>query len=201
LVRQDSDMTDTVPTIEVRYSSSKLWRTAGLVAIPGIVCAFLAFGPYYASSRVVTLGFGAAFCGALSIYFLYLAIAKSGRVAFTFGSNGILDERISKEVIPWSSVEAISTWRDPSLPRESNNEDRVVLLKLKPLQATRLNITRTARLARVADGTATGSDGFQIRTGGTDVDYRRLLEVSDFYLALTKLAVRDTISSSEDGGF
>jgi hypothetical protein len=30
----------------------------------------------------------------------------------------------------------------------------------------------------------TDSEGLQIRTGGTDVDYDRLLEVSDFYLAM-----------------
>jgi hypothetical protein len=179
-------MTDTAPTIEARYASAKLWRLAAGTGIVGVVGAFLGFGPYYHSPRVVILGFGGAFCGALSIYSLYLAIAKSGKVAFTVGANGILDKRISKDVIPWSSIEAISTWRNPTLPKERNNEERVVLLKLKPVEETRLNITRTARLARITDGTVTGSDGFQIRTGGTDVDYKRLLEVSECYLALAK---------------
>jgi hypothetical protein len=176
-------MTDTAPTIEARYASAKLWRLAGGTAIVGIVCAFLGFGRYYHSPRVAILGFGAAFCGALSVYSLYLAIAKSGQVAFTVGPNGILDERISKEIIPWSSVEAISTWRDPSLPK---NAESVVLVKLSTGEATRLHITRTARLIGAMDGAVTGSDGFQVRTGGTDVGYKRLLEVSEYYLALAE---------------
>jgi hypothetical protein len=108
------------------------------------------------------------------------------------GPNGILDKRISKDLIPWSSIEAISTWRSPSLPEANGNEDRVVLLKLKTVEATRLHIVQTATLARAVDGTVTGSDGFQIRTGGTDVNYRRLLEVSEFYLASTKPAAGNT---------
>jgi hypothetical protein len=187
-------MTDTAPTIEARYSSSKLWRAAGLVAIPSMGCAALGVYAYSLTGSVVLmLGFGTAFCGALSIFFMYLAIMKSGQVAFTVGPDGILDKRVSKEVIPWNSIEAISTWRDPSLPEKNNNEDRVVLLKLKPGEATQLHITRTARLTKAADSTVTNSDGFQIRTGGTDVDYGRLLEVSESYLALPQKTASTTL--------
>ena len=74
---------------------------------------------------------------------------------------------------------------------------RTLLLTLKTVEATQLHITRTARLARAADSTVTDSDGFQIRTGGTDIDYRRLLEVSESYLALAKLATpQDTASTT-----
>src|SRR5690349_20671887 len=100
-------MSDTAPTIEAHYSSARLWRPVFGTALVSIVSALLGFGPYYNSPRVVILGFGAASCGALSLYCLYLAIAKSTRVAFTVGPSGIFVERISKDVIPWSSVEAI----------------------------------------------------------------------------------------------
>jgi hypothetical protein len=134
--------------------------------------------------------FGAIFCTALSVYCAYLAITKSGQTAFTVGPDGILDKRVSNAVIPWKSIEAISTWRDPSLPERSENDDRVVLLTLKPEEAARLQITQSARLARAVDSKVTGSDGLQIKTGGTDVDYRRLLEVIESYLELAKRAAQ-----------
>jgi hypothetical protein len=157
----------------------KLWRPAGGSALVSIVSAFLGFGPYYNSPRVVLLQFGAPFCAAVSLYFLYLAIAKSGQMAFTVGPSGILDERISKDVIPWSSVEAVSTWRSPSLPKDAEPN---VLLKLKPSEATRLNITPTARFKETMDRTVTGSDGFIIGQAVTDVSCKRLLEVIEYYL-------------------
>jgi hypothetical protein len=185
------DMIDTPPMIEVRFSSSKLWRLASLTAIPAIGCSLLAFAPYTSSRNGVgVMVFGAIFCAARSAYFAYLAIMKSGQTAFTVGTDGILDKRVSNEIIPWKSIEAISTWRDPSLPEGSENDDRVVLLTLKPEDAARLQITQAARLARAVDSEVTGSDGFQIKTGGTDVDYSRLLKVSESYLELAKLAAR-----------
>lgn len=180
-------MVNALPMIQVRFSSSKLWRIAGLTAIPAIGCLLLAFAPYTASRNGVgVMAFGAIFCTALSVYSAYLAIMKSGQIAFTVGPDGIWDKRVSSDVIPWKSIEAISTWRDPSLPKKSESDDCVVLLTLKPEEADRLQITRTAMLARAVDGPLTGSEGFQIKTGGTDVDYGRLLEVSRSYLELAK---------------
>jgi hypothetical protein len=172
-------MSDTAPTIEARYSSAQLWRAAGGSALVSVVSAILGLGPYYNSPGVVLLGFGAAFCGACSLCLLYLAIAKSGQIAFTVGPSGILDERISKDIIPWSSVEAISTWRSPTLPKDAEPN---VLLKLKPSEAARLNITPTARFKEAMDRTVTGSGGFIIGPAVTDVSCKRLLEVIEHYL-------------------
>lgn len=177
----------TPPAIEVRYSSSKLWRLAGLTAIPAIACSLLAFAPYTSSRNGVgVMVFGAMFCAAISVYSAFLAVTKSGQLAFVVGPDGILDKRLSNNIIPWKSIEAISTWRDPSLPEIRGNDDCIVLLTLKPEEAAQLQITETARLTRAVDSRFTDSDGFQIKTGGTDVDYRRLLEVSDCYLGLAK---------------
>jgi hypothetical protein len=179
-------MPDTAPSIEARYSSSRLWRVAGGVAVVALVCAFLGFSPYTSSQpefKLAKVQMGAAFCGVLLIYLVYLAIAKSGKVAFTVGPDGVLDTRVSEQIIPWSAIEAVSTWRDPSLPEKADPDERAVLLKLKAGEIARLNMTGIARLARAADRNVTGFDGFQIRTGGTDVDHGRLLEVMESYLA------------------
>jgi hypothetical protein len=172
-------MSGIAPTIEAHYSSVKLWRPVVGTAVVSVVSAFLGFGPYYNSPRVVILGFGAAFCGAISLGLLYLAIFKSRQVAFTVGPDGIFVERISKNIIRWSSVEAISTLRSPSLPKDAEPN---VLLKLKPLEATKLDVTRTARLQEAMDRSVTGSDGFIIGTALTDVSCKRLLEVIEYYM-------------------
>jgi hypothetical protein len=172
-------MSDIAPTIEARYSSAKLWRSAAGLAFVSIVSALLGFGPYYNSPRVVVLGFGAAFCGACSLGLLYLAIAKSGQMAFTVGPGGIFDERISKDIIPWSFVEAISTWRSPSLPEDAEPS---VLIKLKPTEAARLKIKPTARFIEAMDRTVTGSGGFIVGPAVADVSGKRLLEVIKYYL-------------------
>jgi hypothetical protein len=174
-------MSDAAPTIEARYSSAKLWRPAGGTALASIASAYLGFGPYYNSHspRVALLQFGAPILAAVSLYFLYLAIRKSGQMAFTVGPNGILDERISKDVIPWSSIEAVSTRRSPSLPKDV---EPTVLLKLKPSEATRFNIAPTARFNEAMDRKLTGSEGFIIGRAVTDVSCKRLLEVIEYYL-------------------
>lgn len=182
-------MSGTAPTIEARYSAARLWCLAAVFDISAAGAWFLGFGPYVHWMRnppLLLLGTGVAFCGAFAILFIYMAIVKSGKVAFTVGPDGILDTRISKDVIPWSSIEAISTWRNPQLPKNMQGGERVVLLQLKPGQEARLPIAQFARTARTADRSITGSDGFQIRTGGTDIGYKRLLEVSQSYLASAK---------------
>ena len=63
---------------------------------------------------------------------------------------------------------------------------------LKLEQAGLLRITQAARLAKPVNSIVTGSDGFHIKAGGTDVDYARLLEVSESYVQLAKLTVRGT---------
>jgi hypothetical protein len=172
-------MSDEAPTIEARYYSAKLWRTAGGSTLVSIVSALLGFGPYYHSPRAIILQFGALFCAALSLYMLYQAIAKSGQIALAVGPSGIWIERISKDVIPWSSVDAISTSRSPSLPKDA---DPAVRLKLKPSEASRFNITSTAKVLETTDRTMAGLDGFLIPHAITDISCKRLLEVIEYYL-------------------
>jgi hypothetical protein len=121
----------------------------------------------------VLLVFGAAFCAVCSLGLLYLAVAKRGQIAFTVGPSGIFNDRISKDTIPWSSVEAISIWSSPSLPKDAEPS---VLVKLKPSEIARLNIKPTARLILA------GSDAFIIGPGVSNVNGGRLLEVINYYL-------------------
>ncbi|MDA9438786.1 hypothetical protein XH98_06560 [Bradyrhizobium sp. CCBAU 51745] len=166
-------MNDTVPTIEARYSSAKLWRSALGSAFASIVSALLGLGPYYNSPLIVLLVFGAAFCAVCSLGLLYMAVAKRGQIAFAVGPTGIFDDRISRDTIPWSSVEAISIWSSPSLPKDAEPS---VLDKLKSPEADRFDIKPTAKLIMA------GSDGFIIGPAVSDVSGRRLLEVIKYYL-------------------
>ena len=166
-------MNDTVPSIEARYSSAKLWRSAVGSAFVSVVSALLGLGPYYNSPHVVLLVLGAAFCAVCSAGLLYMAVAKRGQIAFTVGPNGIFDDRISKDTIPWSSVETISIWSSPSLPKDAEPS---VLVKLKSSEADRFEIKATAKLIMA------GSDGFIVGPAVSDVSGRRLLEVIKYYL-------------------
>ena len=190
-------MSDTAPTIEAPYSSAKLWRSVGGTAFVSIASALLAFGPYYNSPRVAVLGFGAAFCGLCSLCLMYLAIAKSGQMAFTVGPAGIYDERISKDMISWSAVETISTWHPRGLPERREG----VLIKLKPTEAARLNIKSTARFIETIDKTVAGPGGFVIGPAVADVNSKRLFEVIKHYLPSAQImlfANRQTVTGAAE---
>ena len=181
------DHSDAPTIIEVRFVPSKLWRIACLTAIPAIACLVLAFGVHAPSPLAVAgIEVAAASLAAMSAYFVYLAIARSGRTAFTVGPAGILDKRISNDIIGWNSVEAVSTRRASSIEERGHNDDRVVLLKLKQAEASRLRTTKIGKLGPALDSGKYGADAFQIRTGGTDVDYRRLLTLCQSYIELAK---------------
>jgi hypothetical protein len=162
---------DTTPTVEIKGSALK---TIGIVAL-GVpltgVSAILASGRLEVvrtgnfTSVVTVIGYiGVAFFGLCT----FLAIGRlfsSGRPVITISPLGIVDTRVAKQMIPWSSLTAISTWE--------HQRQKAIIVSVAPAVEAQLELSTIASLTHRANA-ALGADGLCITAQGLQIDHDNL---------------------------
>ena len=101
-------------------------------------------------------------CGAVAIWRL---AALRGPVV-TLGPEGFQDVRVARDVIPWSAVQAVTTWQA--------HKQRVMVLAVRPEVERGLALTPIARWTRGANRRL-GADGLAISAVGLKIRYDDLL--------------------------
>ncbi|GIL00992.1 MAG: hypothetical protein BroJett030_08910 [Alphaproteobacteria bacterium] len=193
---------DTSATLEVRYSLGRMLGLALLGVVMTVFCAVLAFrliGGVAAGSFSQFAGFvGLAFFGFSTLLILW-RLARGRGAVVTLTPQGLRDTRLAADLIPWTSVGAISTWspgpaRGPGLAArlwrrwggtgvQGLGEQRAIVLALDPRVEAGLNLGRIAGWTRGANR-ALGADGLCVTAAGLEIDHDRLLAaISAFHQA------------------
>lgn len=90
----------------------------------------------------------------------------------TLSPQGIRDIRIAPEVIPWSAIRNVSTWKSQS--------QRIMVLDVDPETESRLPLSKIARWTREANKKL-GADGLCVTAQGINTDYDGLLDATLAY--------------------
>jgi hypothetical protein len=166
-----------LPDIEIGYSSLRLLRLLGLGILMTSLCVAVAFNWYHSASiglfRMAVGYFGVVFFGFATCKSVWLLISARKPVVF-IRRDGICDARISNELIAWKSVQKISIWQ--------HRRQKLVILKLTPLLANRLIGSRLKRLISVANK-AFGADGVAVSTAALTMDAETLFDTCRRYSA------------------
>jgi hypothetical protein len=170
-------MSSGLPDTEIGYSPVRLLKLLGLGIVMTLVSAAMAFNWYHAPNigefRIAVGYCGVALFGFATFRSLWLLISSRKPVVF-ISSNGILDTRISDQLIEWKSIEVISMWQ--------YRRQKLVVLKLTPLIAKRLEGSRLRRLLSSANK-AIGVDGVTINSAGLSMDPKTLYDTCMRYRA------------------
>ena len=185
--------------LEIRFSLWKMFKNVLVASAATTLCAAIAFGYFTkpAPSTFVRLvaDFGVVFFGGSTLLATCYAIARRGKPVITISPNGIRDDRVAKEIIPWSAVESVSTRRfDPPRsgaiwPIASPVDLRLMILRLKPEAETHLRLTAASKLFERPNRTL-GVDGIVISPTGLDIEYDELFDLSTAYVAAAAEADR-----------
>ncbi|MHC2466529.1 STM3941 family protein [Bradyrhizobium embrapense] len=180
------------PVLEVRFSAWKLFKYVLLGGAMTALCVAIAFGYFTkpAPSMFVRLAadFGIVLFGGGTLLSTCYAIARLGKPVITLSPDGIRDDRVAKEIIPWSAVESVSTRRfDPPRsgaiwPVPYPADLRLMILRLKPEAEKHLCLTAASKLFR-RPNRALGVDGIVISPTGLDIEYDELFDLSTAYVA------------------
>ncbi len=169
---------DTSRTIEIGVSP---WRMA-LVLLGGLVmtalAALIAFhvvpNDHLTATQQVAAVVGVPFFGACAAVAAWRLAVLRGPVV-TLSSDGFRDVRVAADLIPWTAIEHVTTWR--------HRRQRAMILAVRPEVETGLALTRIARWTRGANRRL-GADGLAIMATGLTMGYDELL-------AATTARVRD----------
>jgi len=158
------------PEVEIGYSSAKLLLLTGAGVLMTLASAAIAFNWFHAdnidTSKMTAGYFAGAFFG-LATCVAGRKLMSSGRPVVVISRDGIRDLRISDELIPWESVEAISSWQ--------YSGQKSMVLEVEPSVAERLNTSSVRRFFTQVNKTL-GIDGVIISSAGLAVDVDALIE-------------------------
>lgn len=98
---------------------------------------------------------GAIVFGAFLLLALWRLIGTRGPVV-TVSPRGLHDTRISRKVIPWSAVRAVSTWE--------MSKQKIIVVAVTPEAEQAIGLTRMAKWTRGANRSL-GADGLCINPG------------------------------------
>jgi hypothetical protein len=159
-------------TIEIRSSPAKLLGViAGailLTLVSALIAARILPGVEPGSFQQFVGYCGLVFFGFCTLAGIWMLFTARGPIV-TISSEGIRDTRITSDIIPWSAVHKISTWR---LQRQ-----KAMVLAVDPAVEERLNLSRMVRMTRKAN-IALGADGLCVTAQGIKIDYDTLLSTS-----------------------
>ena len=105
------------------------------------------------------------FFGAMTCLIVWRLLTQRGPV-ITLTPQGFHDIRVTKSAVPWSAVDAIGTW--------SSQGQASVIVRLKPGEEQKLELTTIARMTRKANA-ALGADGLAVTAQGTKISHDALL--------------------------
>ena len=105
------------------------------------------------------------FFGAMTGLIVWRLLTQRGTV-ITLTPQGFHDIRVTKSAVPWNAVEAVSVW--------SSQGQASVIVKLKPGEEQKLELTTIARMTRKANA-ALGADGLALTAQGTKISHDALL--------------------------
>jgi membrane associated rhomboid family serine protease len=166
-----------LPDIEIGYSPLRLLRLVGMGLVMTAASAPLAFNWYgikNISPFLTAVGyFGLFFFGWATCKFIWLLISSRNPVVF-INRNGIIDKRISDELIEWGSVDKISIWQ--------YHRQKLVMLKVTALLAKRL-VRSTFRRVLSSVNKILGVDGVTINSSGLTIDADTLFDTCGRYRA------------------
>jgi hypothetical protein len=115
---------------------------------------------------------GVVFFGLCTMVGLWRLLFVRGPVV-TITPEGIRDTRVAAELIPWSGITGISTWK--------HRRQKVMVLAVDPAVERRLTLTRTAQWSR-GPNRALGIDGFCVTATGLNINYDTLLHTCMAYV-------------------
>jgi hypothetical protein len=109
---------------------------------------------------------GIVFFGLCTGILVWRLLTVRGAIV-TITSEGIRDTRIASELIPWSAITGVSTWR--------HRGQKALVLAVDSAVENRLTLTRFARWSR-ATNRAFGIYGLCIAATGLNISYDALLQ-------------------------
>jgi hypothetical protein len=163
---------DTSRAVEIEASRAKLVGLALLgVAMTALSAAIAMrwFSNVQPGSFAEFGGFvGVLFFPACTLLAAWRAVTSKGPVV-TISREGIRDNRVATEVIPWSAVKDIRIWK--------HRRQRFMVLAVDPAVEAGLNLTRIARWSRNANRSL-GADGLCVGSGDLKIGFDELLATS-----------------------
>jgi hypothetical protein len=161
-------MIDTSYAVEIEASPVKLLGIAAggsaLTALSAAL-AFHAFGIQPGSFAEFAGYVGTLFFGVCTFVALQRVFTTNGPVV-TITREGIRDSRVAAELIQWSAVRDITTWK--------HRDAQFIVLAVDPAVESALHLTRVARWSRSANR-ALGADGLCLGADDLKIGFDELL--------------------------
>ncbi|GAA0773269.1 hypothetical protein E1180_10760 [Roseibium denhamense] len=167
---------DTNAVIEIRSSPGKLSFYLLLVALcvgAGLYVIAIALDET-AEDRAFGLGLGLLCLGFAGVAAISIArrLIQKDQVLVTLGPDGLHDTRVSERPIPWSGVEATSTW--------SSRGNAFIIVKVAPEVEASIGLSTISRWTRIPNKVL-GADGLCINPLGLDVSFKDFRSLIDAY--------------------
>jgi hypothetical protein len=117
---------------------------------------------------------GAILFGGLSLLLIWRLLTQRGPT-ITLSPKGVLDTRVSKDLIPWRAIQSVGTW--------TYSGNSMLVLSLYPGEEDKLRLSRIAQWTRSANA-ALGADGLILNAQGTKISHDNLADAVHRYLAV-----------------
>lgn len=161
-------MIDTARSLHIPGSRRKLAGLAGLGIVMTGASALVALQN---GAGLIVGGIGVLFFGAC-LGVALRRLARAGEPVVTLSPEGVLDRRVTREIVPWEAVRDITTWH--------GHGQRIMVLAIDPAVEGRLAPTAVARWTR-GGNRLLGADGLCITASDLRIGYDALLEATLAY--------------------